>query len=385
MALTGRRDGPPLGPPVALLPMLDRLSARLGVDAYALLGERAGLLGLTRNGDVSCGGATRLLPTALRATGPTPMQGTGTGPTPTRGRGTGRDWVAVSMARPSDWELVPAWLAPDVATSWDEIAAVVATRPAGELVQRGALLGLPIARLGESTHPGSGDEKSSNHPHFLDMWRDLEGAGRIAGVTAHPVAGRLSPTRPENAVVVDLSALWAGPLCARLLHGHGARVITVESAARPDGARRTPEFYERLYSGHESVVLDLSTPSGLAEMHALVRAADVVIEASRPRALRQLGVVAEEVGAKIWVSITGHGRDVNRVAFGDDAAVAGGLVVYDDRGPCFVADAVADPLTGMVAAVGVLDLLPLPGAWLLDVPMAAVAAAAGAATLRRSA
>ena len=36
-------------------------------------------------------------------------------------------------------------------------------------------------------------------------------------------------------------------------------------------------------------------------------------------------------GPSIWVSITGYGRQHERVAFGDDAAVAGGLVAIDEH------------------------------------------------------
>ena len=51
--------------------------------------------------------------------------------------------------------------------------------------------------------------------------------------------------------------------------------------------------------------------------------------------------------------VTGYGTEpgsADRVAFGDDAAAAGGLVVWDERGPCFCADAVADPVTGLATA-----------------------------------
>jgi hypothetical protein len=64
-----------------------------------------------------------------------------------------------------------------------------------------------------------------------------------------------------------------------------------------------------------------------------------------------------------------------RVAFGDVAAVAGGLVATDARGPCFVADAVTDPLTGLVAAAAVAEALAAGGRWLLDAAMAPLAAA----------
>jgi crotonobetainyl-CoA:carnitine CoA-transferase CaiB-like acyl-CoA transferase len=75
------------------------------------------------------------------------------------------------------------------------------------------------------------------------------------------------------------------------------------------------------------------------------------------------------------VSITGYGREGNAadlVAFGDDAAVAGGLVAADGAGgPVFCADAVADPLTGLYAAAAALAV---EGGALVSVPMAGVAA-----------
>ena len=86
------------------------------------------------------------------------------------------------------------------------------------------------------------------------------------------------------------------------------------------------------------------------------------------------------------MSITGYGRSgehANRVAFGDDAAAAGGLVTWTDDGPLFCVDAVADPLTGLAAAGACLDALRSGGRRLLDISMAAVSAhLAGGPTLR---
>ena len=58
----------------------------------------------------------------------------------------------------------------------------------------------------------------------------------------------------------------------------------------------------------------------------------------------------------MWVSITGYGFDGawrDRVAFGDDAAVAAGLAVAAGGvdAPVFVGDAPADPLAGMRGAL----------------------------------
>jgi hypothetical protein len=72
------------------------------------------------------------------------------------------------------------------------------------------------------------------------------------------------------------------------------------------------------------------------------------------------------------VSITACGRDVDRVGFGDDVAAAAGLVAYDDHGrPAFCGDALADPITGLTAAVRALTAAR---GSLVDVSMAAVVA-----------
>ena len=85
MALTGQPDEP-LGPPERLVEGVERLALAFpGLDPLALLGERAALMGLWRRGTTSCGGSCRLFPV--------------------------RDgWLAVSLPRAEDMDLVPAWL-----------------------------------------------------------------------------------------------------------------------------------------------------------------------------------------------------------------------------------------------------------------------------------
>jgi hypothetical protein len=335
------------------------LGRRLDVDVLALLGERAALAGLRRGGDVSCGGAARLLPTA-------------------------EGWLAVNLPRPDDVDLLPAWLvaadlgghdpggAPHPGPAvWTAVAAAVAAGRAEALAERAQLLGLAVIAL----------------PHRPPLVPT--GTGPMAGlpVVAHRLGGGEPGGGVEGLVVADLSSLWAGPLCSRLLQQAGARVIKVESVHRPDGARGgPPAFFDLLHAGQESVVFDFRTPEGRADLRRLLGAVDVVVEASRPRALEQLGIVAETVlaeadragaGPRVWVSITGYGRAApgrDRAAFGDDAAAAGGLVVWDEAGPCFCADAVADPCAGIAAAAAVLRALSAGGRWLLDVPMRDVAA-----------
>jgi len=109
-------------------------------------------------------------------------------------------------------------------------------------------------------------------------------------------------------------------------------------------------------------------------------AADVVIESSRPAALAHRGLGPTDIeprDGRIWLRITGHGADGEQagwVAFGDDAAVSGGLVGGTTSKPVFCGDAIADPLTGLHAALSGVESLGRGGGELVELSMAAVAA-----------
>ncbi len=82
--------------------------------------------------------------------------------------------------------------------------------------------------------------------------------------------------------MIDLSSLWAGPLCGNLLQALGARVIKVESTQRPDGARFGAEnFFDLLNANKECVALNLNAEEGREQLRQLLLRADIVIEASR--------------------------------------------------------------------------------------------------------
>ena len=106
----------------------------------------------------------------------------------------------------------------------------------------------------------------------------------------------------------------------------------------------------------------------------------------RPRAFAGLGLSPDEVfktnPALTWLAITGYGwsgEAAARVAFGDDAAAAGGLVRWTRNGaPGFLGDALADPVTGLAAAIGALSGLASGGGVLVDVSLACSAAIAAA-------
>ncbi|MDF1602252.1 CoA transferase [Nocardioides sp. YIM 152315] len=184
---------------------------------------------------------------------------------------------------------------------------------------------------------------------------------------------------PERPLVVDFTSLWAGPLCAHLLGRCDVDVVKVESRFRPDGARQgSAAFYDLLHAGHSAVAVSPDDERDRERLRALVERADLVLEASRPRALERWGLSASEVvdAGTTWLSITARGRCSDTVGFGDDVAADAGLLAWESGEPRLCGDAIADPLTGAVAAATAGALLADDRAKLVEVSMLDVARAA---------
>lgn len=310
------------------------------LDGATLLGERGANGGYTINGPVSAGlGGSRLLRT--------------------RDKG----WFALTLIRAEDRELLPALFGdPDIAIhDPNAIAGAVLRHNCAELVDRGRALGLPVA---------SADEVPRSPPFE---------------VIAHgPRRARPAGHQP---LVIDLSAIWAGPLAGHLFWLAGMNVVKVESRTRPDLIRRDdPATFDLINQGKANILVDFADPAEKAALIALLRRADIVIESSRPRALRHLGIDAEslvrETPGLVWLSVTGHGargEPANWVGIGNDCGVAGGLsramaVLTGSMG--YVGDAIADPLTGITAAREGLAALRSGIAQRIGLSMSAIAAMA---------
>ncbi|MCF8604445.1 CoA transferase [Gordonia sp. HY442] len=325
--LTCTDDGAPDFSRAAVLTEADRLARPLGHDANTLLTGRSGTTGRRGHGRVSVGGSSRLLRAA-------------------------DGWIGVTLSRSIDLDSLPALLetSEPIIDPWTALAHAVRVRGASEIVERAQLLGIPAAELRAA---------AAAPPRLVHKWPRRQ----------RPIDSDL--------LVVDLSSMWAGPLCGHILAGLGATVVKVESPLRPDGTRAgDPDFFRWMNGLKLPYSADLYADG--ARLGRLLDVADVVIEASRPRALVQARLDAHSRTGRpgrVWVRITGYGPDhPMRVAFGDDAAVAGGLVGRSPGGPIFCGDAIADPLTGITAAHEVAESLIRGGGEIIDVAMADVAA-----------
>jgi CoA-transferase family III len=321
---------------------LSRLAAASGsaalraLDGATLLGERAMRAGLRIPGRTSAGGGCRLFDA----------------------RG---DAIALNLARSADRDMLPALFENDRLDANDNtaIAACVGQADAHALVTRGRSMGLAIAAEHERW-PALEPAPLFGRNGSATLWTELASGPRAtAPGAATPASSAAVRTAPR---VVDLSALWAGPLAGHLLWLAGAEVVKVESRSRPDAMRGAEgDFYALINQGKVTVAVDLADESERRALLSLIASSDIVIEAARPRALKQFGIDADrivrETPGLVWISITAHGATgeaAGWVGFGDDCGVSGGLsaALRSATGRAgFVGDALADPLTGVVASL----------------------------------
>lgn len=290
-----------------------------------LVGERAALLGLPAPGIVSSNGACRLVRT---------LDG----------------WLAVNLPRPEDRAMVPALLGAEIAADdpWLALEAMLPSLTVAQALEQSRLLGLAVTAVGETAAPARSEAASA------------------------PGRGRAWPRAPR---VIDLSALWAGPLCGGLLAQAGCEVLKVDTIQRPDTTRaRSAAFDDLLNGGKRRWRVDMNDTDDRARLADLLSTADVVVTSARPRAMSWLSdIVRREC---CWIAICAHPCDPDRIGFGDDCAAAGGLVAFADGMPAFIGDATADPLAGLAAAATAFRALALRLGGRHDVALATVAAEA---------
>jgi len=171
--------------------------------------------------------------------------------------------------------------------------------------------------------------------------------------------------------VVEFASYVAGPYAGMMLADMGAEVIKIEQPGTGDPFRDwgdggySPTF-EALNRNKKSVVIDLKTESGLAQVRALIGSADVLIENFRSGVMDRMGLSYEAMAAEnerlIYCSITGFGttgpyRD--RPGYDTVGQGMGGLLSLmtelDDPRP--VGYSFSDHFAGIAASQGVLAAL----------------------------
>ncbi len=196
----------------------------------------------------------------------------------------------------------------------------------------------------------------------------------------------IKPTALAPLRVLDLSRILAGPWASQLLADLGAEVIKVERPGAGDDTRSWGPPYAKNAAGEEtdvagyflscnrgkkSVAIDITQPQGQALVRRLAAKSDIVLENFKVGGLKKYDLDYESLRAVnpglIYCSITGFGQDgpyASRAGYDFLIQAMGGLMSItgepDDvpgGGPVKVGVALADVLTGLYAAVGILAAL----------------------------
>ncbi len=173
--------------------------------------------------------------------------------------------------------------------------------------------------------------------------------------------------------VVDLTRVLSGPFCSMLLGDMGAEVIKIESPSgdpvRGQGHHKNgfSWYFAGFNRNKKSVVLDLYSDEGRADLARLIKTADVLVENFRPGVLAKMGFSQErldELNPRLVVaSVNGFGSKgpyTDRPAFDFIAqAMSGFMSVNGPEGeaPLRAAQPVTDLVAGLYTAFGVVSAL----------------------------
>jgi len=176
----------------------------------------------------------------------------------------------------------------------------------------------------------------------------------------------------EGIRVLDLTAMFNGPLATMILGDQGADVIKVEPPGAGDiirqfGIQRSGigPIFQTVNRNKRSVVLDLRKEQGRALLLELSDRADVLIQNFRPGVMDRLGLGAallrERNPGLIYVSISAYGETgpmATRPAFDSlIQAVSGMASSQGDEEPELIRNSLCDKLTGLQVAQAITAAL----------------------------
>ncbi len=170
--------------------------------------------------------------------------------------------------------------------------------------------------------------------------------------------------------VIEQGTFITGPCAGMMLADLGADVIKIESREGDpyrsyQGGQYSPHFqaYNR---NKRSIALDLKNAAERELFDGLIREADVYIQNFRPGTAERLGAGVDRLRQLnprlVYCSISGFGASgpyVERPSYDSVAQALSGFlsVIVDPANPRFLGPALADAITGLYAANGVLGAL----------------------------
>ena len=295
---------------------------------------------------------------------------------------------------------------PDIETSLDlqqhpelldvPLTAWLAERDVDEVVELFQALRVPAC-------PASSPRDLLNDPHLRarNFWRIAGDQAETAvpgapftrthhqtpsGTAWHPSDSAGGPL--AGLKVLDLTRVWAGPLCTRILADLGAEVVMVEAPFARGPVQVPQQFIDvmgyfpndeggdepwnrnghilKFALGKSSLAIDLQTDAGRVAFEQVVSDAHVLVENFTPRVMPQLGLSEDRLHELnpdlIYVTMPGYGRSgpcENWLAYGsciDSHAGLSHLIGYDEP-PYKGGVAWPDPIAGLHSCSALLASL----------------------------
>jgi len=152
-------------------------------------------------------------------------------------------------------------------------------------------------------------------------------------------------------LVVDFTRYLPGAFASRELQRHGARVVRVEQPGGDPMRLTSPDWYDALNAGKESVVVEL--PAEVDFARALCEHADVILESFRPGVAARLGIGPEVAPARaVYCSLTGFGLGgEHEQRAGHDLNYVGWAGLLEDTAPALPPIQAADLAAGALGVV----------------------------------
>jgi benzylsuccinate CoA-transferase BbsF subunit len=184
----------------------------------------------------------------------------------------------------------------------------------------------------------------------------------------------------EGLKVVDFSWVFTGPIVTKYLGDHGAEVIKIESATRPDGTRLMTPFkpgamglnasgvFANYNSSKYSININLREPRGKEVVKKLVQRADIVLETFGPGVMTKLQLnydilkqVKQDIIMLSMTMVGQTGPHSQQPSFGQVLQATNGFVQllgWPDREPSLPVAAYTDyiaPWYVLIALMAALD------------------------------
>lgn len=171
--------------------------------------------------------------------------------------------------------------------------------------------------------------------------------------------------------IIEVGHMLAGPYCGLLLADMGAEIIKIEPVEGDIGRKVSPHYigphnayFASLNRSKKSVVLDLASEAGRAELERLAADSHALLTNLRPSAIKKLGLTYDSLRhcnpKLVCVALTGYGLDgpyADSPAYDYVIQAITGVMALTgdpDAPPTKAGFSAVDNSAGMAAALGLL-------------------------------